>query len=228
MRGGPGEKQIELDRRMLETRRQAPAPDLARLTRQRQLRRRGRERGGIPAVALVGYTNAGKSTLFNAMTGAGAYAADQLFATLDTLTRRVQLAPGAAYTLSDTVGFVRDLPHSLVEAFRATLEETARADLLIHVIDAASPEREQCVAAVTTVLAEIGAADVPVIEVVNKIDLAGLSPGVDRDACGTIRRVYVSASSGDGIADLSRVLGELLFGRTPTESADPVGWRSAA
>jgi GTP-binding protein HflX len=159
-------------------------------------------------VALVGYTNAGKSTLFNRIARSGAYVADQLFATLDTTTRRVYLGEGANIALSDTVGFIRDLPHSLVDAFRATLEETVQADLLLHVVDSANPERDEHIAAVNSVLAEIGAADVPQIRVLNKCDIAGIATGVERDGCGTISSVRVSAVTGAGLAELRAALAD--------------------
>jgi GTP-binding protein HflX len=199
VRGGPGEKQIELDRRMLGDRVRRLRTQLEQLKRQRRTRRRARDRRPAFAISLVGYTNAGKSTLFNRLTHAGTYAADQLFATLDTLTRRLRLASGAEVVLSDTVGFVRDLPHSLVEAFTATLEETAEADLLLHVVDASAPDRDAQIAEVERVLGEIGAAEVPRLTVMNKIDRAGLDARVGTDACGSIDRLWVSAVSGEGI-----------------------------
>jgi GTP-binding protein HflX len=150
----------------------------------------------------VGYTNAGKSTLFNALTHAGVYAADQLFATLDTTSRRVFLAPGEFMVLSDTVGFIRDLPHSLIEAFKSTLNEAAEADLLLHVIDASDPDRDAHRQAVDLVLNEVGAADVPRIEVMNKIDCAGLASRSEAGPDNRIRRVWVSAASGEGLAGL--------------------------
>lgn len=207
-RGGPGEKQIELDRRMLDAKARQLRQRLDKLERQRSTRRRARQRRDAFTVSLVGYTNAGKSTLFNALTGAGTYAADQLFATLDTLTRRLRLQDGTVVVLSDTVGFVRDLPHALIEAFRATLDETAQADLLLHVVDASAPDREEQQAQVELVLREIGAEDVPVIQVTNKIDLVGRPPEVHRGPCGTIDRVLVSARTGAGIDALCAALSE--------------------
>lgn len=212
-RGGPGEKQIELDRRMLDAKARQLRARLDKLERQRRTRRRARDRRDAFTVSLVGYTNAGKSTLFNALTGAGTYAADQLFATLDTLTRRVRLAPRAEAVLSDTVGFVRELPHQLVEAFRATLDETAQADLLIHVVDASAPDRDEQIAQVERVLAEIGADQVPTVVVLNKIDLAGRVPEVHRDACGSIDRLSLSARTGAGVDALREALVERLSSR---------------
>ncbi len=207
-RGGPGEKQIELDRRMLDVKAKQLRLRLDKLGRQRRTRRKARARNDAFTVSLVGYTNAGKSTLFNALTGAGTYAADQLFATLDTLTRRLRLPQGQTVVLSDTVGFVRALPHALVEAFRATLEETAQADLLLHVVDASAPDRDEQVEQVERVLAEIGAADVPTIVVFNKIDAAGLPPDVAENPCGTIDRLWVSARTGAGMDRLRAALAE--------------------
>ncbi|MEB2352146.1 MAG: GTPase HflX [Burkholderiaceae bacterium] len=203
VRGGPGETQLELDRRMLSVRVKRLRTQLGQLRKQRRTRRRARDRRPAFAVSIVGYTNAGKSTLFNALTGAGAYAADQLFATLDTLTRRLRLPSGAEAVVSDTVGFVRDLPHQLVEAFTATLEETAQADLLLHVVDASAPDRDEQIAQVDRVLDEIGATDVPRILVHNKIDLVGRAPEVALDRYGRIDRIWASAAAGQGI-DLLR------------------------
>lgn len=200
---GPGETQLETDRRLIGQRVKQLKQRLANLAKQRVNRRRARSRSGTLNVSLVGYTNAGKSSLFNALTHAGVWAADQLFATLDTTSRRVFLAPDQFMVLSDTVGFIRDLPHTLVEAFQSTLSEAAQADLLLHVIDAADPERDLRQAAVHQVLKEVGAADVPCIEVFNKIDLVGLPPRLERDAHGRIHRVWVSAARGQGL-DLVR------------------------
>jgi GTP-binding protein HflX len=205
---GPGEKQLETDRRLLGKRVALLKDRLKQLERQRAVRRRGRTRGEVLAVSLVGYTNAGKTTLFNALTKAGAYAADQLFATLDTTSRRLFVADACPMVLSDTVGFIRDLPHALVASFHATLEETAQADLLLHVVDSSSPDRDQQIHAVSEVLKEIGALDVPQIVVWNKADLTAASPGVERDDCGNISTVRLSAHSGAGIPLLREALAE--------------------
>lgn len=205
---GPGETQLETDRRLLGARVKVLRGRLAKLTRQRAVQRRARVRRDVLSVSLVGYTNAGKSTLFNALTHAGAYAADQLFATLDTTTRRLFIAGAGHITLSDTVGFIRDLPHSLVEAFTATLEETVHADLLLHVVDAASSSRDQQIQQVNAVLAEIDAAAIPQIVVYNKIDETALEPGVERDECGNIARVRLSAKTGAGLQLLREALVE--------------------
>jgi len=199
VRGGPGEKQIELDRRMLGDRVRRLRAQLDQFKKQRRTRRRARDRRPTFTISLVGYTNAGKSTLFNRLTGAGTFAADQLFATLDTLTRRLRLTSGAEVVLSDTVGFVRDLPHQLVDAFAATLEETAEADLLLHVVDASAADRDEQIEQVERVLDEIGAGEVPRLTIMNKIDAAGLEPRVACGPCGSIDRIWVSAVSGAGI-----------------------------
>ncbi|WP_341648619.1 ribosome rescue GTPase HflX [Thauera humireducens] len=205
---GPGEKQLETDRRLLGNRVKMLKSRLAQIEKQRKVRRRARERRDVLSVSLVGYTNAGKSTLFNALTKAGAYAADQLFATLDTTSRRLYVG-GASVVLSDTVGFIRDLPHALVAAFRATLEETVQADLLLHVVDSASEDRDAQIDAVNEVLAEIGAAEVPQILVWNKIDLTRAEPAVERSDCGNIRRVFLSARTGEGLDLLREALAEV-------------------
>jgi GTPase len=205
---GPGETQLETDRRLIGRRVKVLRSRLTRLERQRTVQRRARARGEVLALSLVGYTNAGKSTLFNALTGAGAYAADRLFATVDTTTRRLHLPAPGAITVSDTVGFIRGLPHTLVAAFRATLEETVHADLLLHVVDASSPTRERQIDEVNKVLEEIGAQAIPQLLVWNKIDLNGVGPGVDRDDCGSIARVRLSARTGVGLDALRQALAE--------------------
>ena len=226
MRGGPGEAQIELDRRMIGERIKSVAARLEKVKRQRGTQRKARERRGTFRVSLVGYTNAGKSTLFNALVKARAYAADQLFATLDTTTRSLWLADaGCSVSLSDTVGFIRDLPHKLVEAFEATLQEAAEADLLLHVMDVASPNAIEQRAEVERVLQEIGAGAVPQVWVCNKCDLLDASqrpreaadwvevhPGVRRP------RVFVSALTGEGLDALRRVIAAAAAGRL---NADP-------
>ena len=175
---GPGETQLETDRRLLGKRVKLLKDKLVRFASQREVQRRARRRANTLAVSLVGYTNAGKSTLFNLLTRGNAYAADQLFATLDTTTRRVYLPNGAPLVVSDTVGFIRQLPHTLVAAFRATLEEAIQADLLLHVVDAGSTTRDAQIAAVNAVLAEIGADHIPQILVYNKIDTSGVEPRI--------------------------------------------------
>jgi GTP-binding protein HflX len=218
---GPGETQLETDRRLLGKRVKVLKDKLAKLERQREVQRRARHRGDVMSVSLVGYTNAGKSTLFNALTHAGAYEADQLFATLDTTTRRLHLPEAGPVTVSDTVGFIRDLPHTLVEAFRATLEETVHADVLLHVVDAASPGRDEQIDEVNKVLAEIGAAGTPQLLVWNKIDLAGLEPGVERDECGRIARVCLSAKTGAGLDSLRLALVEAGASRPRRTASTP-------
>jgi len=214
LRGGPGEKQLELDRRMIAVRRRQLRARLEALRRQRSTQRRSRSRHGAFTVLLVGYTNAGKSTLFNALAGARTLAADQLFATLDPLARRIEVAPGEDCIVTDTVGFIRDLPPQLVAAFKSTLEETAEADLLLHVIDAASPARDAQIAAVERILDQIGAGAVPRISVYNKIDRAGVAAQVTRDPCGTIAAVFLSALTGEGIDDLRAAIAARI--RQPT------------
>jgi GTPase len=207
--GGPGEKQIELDRRMIGERVKKLKERISKVGRVRQTQRARRTRSGVLRVAIVGYTNAGKTTLFNRVAQSRGYAADQLFATLDTTTRRVYLGENAQITLSDTVGFIRDLPHTLVDAFRATLEETVEADLLLHVVDAANAARDEQVSAVNSVLTEIGAAEVPQLIVWNQIDrVPGMSPEVVRDSSGNILNIKVSALTGAGIEALRDVLAE--------------------
>ena len=206
--GGPGEKQIELDRRMIATRMRMLKGKLEELAQRRVVQRRARSRRDVFSVALVGYTNAGKSTLFNALVHAKAYEADRLFATLDTTTRKIWIEGAGQVVLSDTVGFIRDLPHGLVAAFRATLEETVRADLLLHVVDSASPGRAREAEDVNKVLAEIGADAIPQLAVWNKTDASGLEPAVERDEYGRICRVLVSARTGAGLAGLRGAIAE--------------------
>ena len=221
--GGPGETQLELDRRYIAKRVKTLKARLADFEKRRTVQRRARARGDVLSVSIVGYTNAGKSTLFNALARQQAYAADQLFATLDTTTRRIWLPPANPVVLSDTVGFIRDLPHDLVAAFRATLEETVRADLLLHVVDAHSPSREEQQLEVNKVLAEIGADATPQIVLFNKIDAAGFEPGVERDQYGRICRVFVSARTGAGLDELRSAIAE--FG-TMRASARPNAGRN--
>jgi GTP-binding protein HflX len=221
--GGPGEKQIELDRRMIADRVRMLKGKLEQFRDRRAVQRRARARRDVLSVSLVGYTNAGKSTLFNALARARAREADQLFATLDTTTRRIWLADAGTAVVSDTVGFIRDLPHGLVAAFRATLEETVHADLLLHVVDSASAVREQQALEVDKVLAEIDAGGIPQIQVWNKTDLSGLQPGVERDEYGRIARVFVSARSSAGLADLRGAIAEAARTRQPrTPSPEPI------
>lgn len=207
---GPGETQLETDRRLLRARIKSIQARLEKVRSQREQGRRGRTRSATPTVSLVGYTNAGKSTLFNTLTRAGVYAANQLFATLDPTMRRIELPDTGAVVLADTVGFIRHLPHQLVESFRSTLEEAANADLLLHVIDAASDERPEQIAQVEEVLGEIGAAEVPRIEVFNKIDLFDGEPRIERDEQGRAIRVWISAMAGSGLDLLQQALDEQL------------------
>lgn len=197
---GPGETQLETDRRLIGNRIRQLKSRLEKVQRQREQGRRARKKAEIPTISLVGYTNAGKSTLFNQLTDAEVYAADQLFATLDPTLRRIKLPAGFPVVLADTVGFIRHLPHDLVAAFRSTLKETQDADLLLHVVDAASDERESNIEQVNEVLSEIGAEDRPQLLIFNKIDLMeNMSPRIDRDESGSPYRVWVSALKGEGL-----------------------------
>jgi GTP-binding protein HflX len=247
---GPGETQLELDRRLLGDRVKQLQKRMEKLETQRTQARRSRVRNSLPVVALIGYTNAGKSTLFNALTGSAVYAADQLFATLDPTLRRLEGLDCGPIVLADTVGFIRDLPHDLVAAFRSTLAEARDADLLLHVIDASDPERDQHMSDVAAVLAEIGAGDLPQVLVLNKIDrVEGLVPRLDHVDGGEMPRAWVSAITGAGIDSLKkaieerlgshRVRAELLVpassgrlrarlhaqGLVADEQADETGWR---
>lgn len=206
-RGGPGERQIELDRRMIRDTIRRTKDKLKKVQRQHDTQRRQRVRGGVFRIALVGYTNAGKSTLFNALVKARSYVANQLFATLDTTTRQLYLEEaGRAITLSDTVGFIRDLPHTLVDAFKATLQEAVDADLLLHVVDGASPDLRDQIDEVERVLQEIGAAEIPQVLVFNKLDLldAARRPQALQDVIELERapttRIFASAVGGEGLA----------------------------
>ncbi|TFF41858.1 ribosome rescue GTPase HflX [Pseudomonas sp. RIT623] len=208
---GPGETQLETDRRLLRVRLRQIKARLEKVRSQREQARRGRKRADIPSVSLVGYTNAGKSTLFNALTQSEVYAADQLFATLDPTLRRLELADLGPIVLADTVGFIRHLPHKLVEAFRATLEESSNSDLLLHVIDAHEPERMEQIEQVLAVLGEIGAESLPILEVYNKLDLLeDVEPQIQRDADGKPQRVWVSARDGRGLELVGQAVAELL------------------
>lgn len=231
VRGGPGEKQIELDRRMISESIKRTKERLHKVKRQRQTQRRQRERRDAFNISLVGYTNAGKSTLFNALVKARAYAADQLFATLDTTTRQLYLGDGhgggRTVSLSDTVGFIRDLPHGLIDAFQATLQEAVDADLLLHVVDAANPNFPEQIEQVQRVLAEIGAADIPQVLVFNKMDALEnaqqplqLTDMYELDGVA-VPRLFVSARSGAGLAALREQLVRELAGRTSPHAIPP-------
>jgi len=227
LRGGPGEKQIELDRRMIAEAIQRTKERLRKVKRQRQTQRRLRERRDAYTISLVGYTNAGKSTLFNALVKARAYAADQLFATLDTTTRQLYLGEAQrSVSLSDTVGFIRDLPHGLIDAFEATLQEAVDADLLLHVVDAANPHYPEQIAEVQRVLADIGADHIEQILVFNKLDALEPAQRPQRllDHYGLdgrqVRRVYVSARSGEGLEQLRQLLAERVLASRAGQGSD--------
>lgn len=229
VRGGPGEKQIELDRRMIGESIKRTKERLHKVKRQRQTQRRQRERRDAFNISLVGYTNAGKSTLFNALVKARAYAADQLFATLDTTTRQLYLGEaGRSVSLSDTVGFIRDLPHGLIDAFQATLQEAVDADLLLHVVDAANPNFPEQIAEVQRVLAEIGADHIPQVLVFNKLDALGSErrPVLVQDSYELdgqpVPRVFVSARDGEGLPALRQLLAQRVMaaGSRDTEAAE--------
>ncbi|QMV15729.1 ribosome rescue GTPase HflX [Vibrio spartinae] len=211
---GPGETQLETDRRLLRERIKAILRRLEKVAKQREQGRRARNRAEVPTISLVGYTNAGKSTLFNCITEAGVYAADQLFATLDPTLRRMQLEDVGTAILADTVGFIRHLPHDLVAAFKATLQETQEADILLHVVDASDERFRDNIRAVDDVLAEIEADEVPVLLVMNKIDnMESQQPRIERDDEGVPRIVWVSAMEGLGIELLFQALTERLAGQ---------------
>ncbi|MEO8767215.1 MAG: GTPase HflX [Nitrosospira sp.] len=208
---GPGETQLETDRRLLRKRVKVLKEKLAKFQRQREVQRRSRQRAQVISVSIVGYTNAGKSTLFNSLTHGQTYVADQLFATLDATTRKLFIPDHGPLVISDTVGFIRDLPHTLVAAFRATLEETVQADILLHVVDAGSPSRDEQINEVNKVLKEIGADSIPQILVLNKIDLINLSmggAGYGRDECGRIAQIRLSAKTGEGLEFIKLSLSE--------------------
>ncbi|HNE58280.1 MAG TPA: GTPase HflX [Nitrosomonas sp.] len=217
---GPGETQLETDRRLLAKRVKFLKEKLSILQRQRDVQRLSRKRSQVKTISIVGYTNAGKSTLFNRLTRSNSYAADQLFATLDTTTRKMFIPAYGNLVISDTVGFIRDLPHTLIAAFRATLEETIQADLLLHVVDGTSPVKDDQIEAVNRLLEEINASTIPQILILNKIDQAGskMRPGYVRDEYGKITRILISAKTGEGLEYVKLALTEAI--RYPSEEVD--------
>ena len=213
---GPGETQLELDRRKLDKRVHLLKERLEKLKNQRDVQRRSRNRSAALSVSIVGYTNAGKSTLFNRLTKANTYVANQLFATLDTTSRKMFVEGAGSIVMSDTVGFIRHLPHGLVAAFRSTLEETVQADLLLHVVDASNPNYADQISEVNKVLVEIDAGDIPQLLVFNKIDLLDTPPSVQRDDYGKINQVFLSAKSGKGLDELRQALCEVSVAQQKT------------
>jgi GTP-binding protein HflX len=207
---GPGETQLETDRRLLAARVRSVTRRLERLKQQRETGRSARSEIPVPAVALVGYTNAGKSTLFRGLTGADVYVADQLFATLDPTVRRLRLPGGAMIVMADTVGFIRELPHELIAAFQSTLQEARSAHLLLHVVDASDPRRDEHIEQVDKVLREIGAGDLPQLRVYNKIDRIGVEAKLERDSQGRAASVWIGAAQGSGLTLLLEAIGERL------------------
>ena len=211
---GPGETQLETDRRLLGKRIKYLNHRLEKVAKQRQQSRQARNKAEIPTLSLVGYTNAGKSTLFNALTHSDAYAADQLFATLDPTLRKLQIDDQLSVIMADTVGFIRHLPHDLVAAFRATLQETREADLILHVIDSVDENRQEKIDAVNQVLAEVGAEETPQLQIFNKIDLADYAPRIDRDDNGKATRLWLSAKDRRGFEEFHQVIREIFAADT--------------
>jgi len=203
---GPGETQLETDRRLLNIRIKQINARLEKVRKQREQGRQARQKAEISTVSIVGYTNAGKSSLFNLLSEDAVYVQDQLFATLDPTLRRVDLARDVSFVLADTVGFIRHLPHELVNAFHSTLQETAQAQLLLHVIDSADENRDSNIREVDKVLAQIGASEVPCIQIMNKVDLTGVPPRLDFDDAGNVKRIWLSVESGEGIDLLKQTL----------------------
>ncbi len=211
---GPGETQLETDRRLLGKRIKYLNNRLSKVSQQRHQSRQARNKAEIPTLSLVGYTNAGKSTLFNALTDSDAYTADQLFATLDPTLRKLQIDDQLTVILADTVGFIRHLPHDLVAAFRATLQETREADLILHIIDCADENRREKIEAVNQILSEVGAENTPQLQIYNKIDLVDYAPRIDRDENDGVSRIWLSAKTGDGFEEFKRVIGEIFSQQT--------------